>query len=1093
MGGRIFAQAYQINTPAAYQPVSIVQGGAPDTYKVDVVNNSTTALSGSTFTVTLPAGMEYVAGTITGATQSNVSNLQKPVFTVVNIPSGNIQAVTFQARINCGYTQASTIGYSLASGATSLATGTSSVASNTPAPAFVLSSVPNPQVLSIQLKTDGTRTIKFKNSGVIPVTTVYVEGNVTTAAQIPSYKISSASNGIVSAVTSGQRVTLTGAELQNAITTSVGAPNASFDPGEEITIVLNEQILSCVTGSSIPLVISVGSGDIKGSFCFADSSTASISAITGDPAITLVRNSAATTWPDFCNVGKTSYTITNTGSASFGAASNMYKIKLPWSTFSTDATLVNTVEPASLRITKVSLNGTDVTSQVLKRNGTVAPYLISGVTTNCWVIDLSGLTQAYGTGLQDLDGDGHFDDLAVGKSAVLDFEYSWDLSNVQTCTLNSWGIPSDQNGRFNLGTSFQNQCGTTIIKKNYAANTKGADGATYPTFQVGYQNGLRTTSSLDVVALYPGDKTILNASIQGSLQGIFGQPNITVKTFTITLPDGLDYDPTGNLIYSSNSTYSPSYIIPSAVINYNAVTKVLTITPSNTQSGINGTNDFFKIPVIASNVTVVNKTVSTSATVGFTGCSTKASYGCGTVPINYAILSGNCPTVGTTAFGLTRATFGFAPVPGGSIWYQPTGFVNENTPNINLKGAVSKDKVKVSFNGRVNGTNFTELWARFKFIPTGTTPQTSNFIPLSTNSTDVIGTLTVTKASDGSTLSTDILAGDVQYNYIAAETLQVQQVNLSAKIGVGKAINYVLASGDTVAVNWLMRVSRDNLSYTYSPLGNLFGDLYTKDAGGTESSCEAIPDQFNVQRLTRSSNGYVGQANYYGNSSVLIQASIINYNNVLDVSGDHFPYETREYAHHRSITWTINGIWQPDTTSSPYISQNAVAVNYVLNWNMFTISYSGENTIVTFKDDAWGSNGMPSPTANIPVVSDFVGANGNFSVSFRMLAICKSTGPITANVVAVVDDFTTAEDNSNTESFTYNYTFGTSNYIYNTYAATATPSLQNVDGISSTVNWQVSVTNTTDKGAFQSGGANADLPNNWMSFVSPNTTIKVFF
>lgn len=63
MGGRIFAQAYQINTPAAYQPISIVQGGAPDTYKVDIVNNSTTVLSGSTFTVTLPAGMEYVAGT----------------------------------------------------------------------------------------------------------------------------------------------------------------------------------------------------------------------------------------------------------------------------------------------------------------------------------------------------------------------------------------------------------------------------------------------------------------------------------------------------------------------------------------------------------------------------------------------------------------------------------------------------------------------------------------------------------------------------------------------------------------------------------------------------------------------------------------------------------------------------------------------------------------------------------------------------------------------------------------------------------------------------------------------------------------------
>lgn len=60
-GRGAFAQV-QINAPSSYQPVSLVQGGAPGTYKVDIVNNNAAALN-ATFSLALPAGMEYVAGT----------------------------------------------------------------------------------------------------------------------------------------------------------------------------------------------------------------------------------------------------------------------------------------------------------------------------------------------------------------------------------------------------------------------------------------------------------------------------------------------------------------------------------------------------------------------------------------------------------------------------------------------------------------------------------------------------------------------------------------------------------------------------------------------------------------------------------------------------------------------------------------------------------------------------------------------------------------------------------------------------------------------------------------------------------------------
>lgn len=195
MGGSAFAQVLINTTGASYQPATLAQGGAAGAYKVDIVNNNGTALAG-TFSLALPTGMEYIAGSITGTgvTQLNISNLQAPTFTV-NIPSGNTAALTFSARINCGYSPA-LINYSVISAGNTV-TGTSPVAGNTPAPAYVFSSVPNPQALSTPLSTNAARTIKFKNTGNVAVSTVVIESSVVTAAQYQYYKVLNANNGTI--------------------------------------------------------------------------------------------------------------------------------------------------------------------------------------------------------------------------------------------------------------------------------------------------------------------------------------------------------------------------------------------------------------------------------------------------------------------------------------------------------------------------------------------------------------------------------------------------------------------------------------------------------------------------------------------------------------------------------------------------------------------------------------------------------------------------------------------------------------------------------------------------------------------------------
>ncbi|KRD12725.1 hypothetical protein ASE21_02120 [Flavobacterium sp. Root901] len=1085
IGIKLAAQV-QINAPSSYQPISIEQGGASGAYKVDIVNNNTGALNNATFSLALPAGMEYVAGSITGASQLSIANLQNPTFTLNSIPVGNTLQITFNLRINCGYS-ASTINYSVISGGSTIATGSSAVAGNTPSPAFLFTTVPSPQVLSTPLKTDALRTIKFKNTGVIPVTTVYIESTVTTASQSAYYKVAGANHGTVSTKTNGFRLTLTGTELQSAVTTAVGAANTSFDPGEEITIILTEQMLSCSTGNSIALNIKAGSGDSKGSLCFSDSSTAAISTAVGNPAMSVTRLTG-TTYPDFCTNGKVSYTIANTGS---GTASALYNLKFPWSMNFSNASLAPIIEPEAIAIKKILLNGNDVTSLVLTRNGTGSSALIPGL-PNCWVINLAGLTSANGTLLQNLDGDGKYDDLPAGQSFQLDFEYGFNTSAYLTCSLNSLPLPNTGSNYFCLGSSYIDQCGVRTNRTNYPYGL--LTDYTKPTFQVGAQQYNTFTASLDKAALYPGDKIILSTTFSAGLARAFVQPGKTLKTFTIILPDGLDYDASQPIRYMYTAAGA---VIPASAITYNAATKTLVISPSVNLAGITASDDLLQIPLVVSGTgTVTNKTIQYSSTFAFPGCGITMPYGCSSQSLNYAVINGGCATVGTTYFDMTRATFGYVPAPSNTnVWYMPTAYVDENTPGINLHGAVSKDKVKTVFKGVVNSTAFTELWARVKYTSNAAT-NSSNFDKISTNASDLAGTITITKASDGSTVSGNITVADIVFSTDAVNNLQLQQVNLGAKIGSGKQINYVLQVGDQITINWFTKVSRDNLSYTYSQLANLEGDLYTKDVNGVSSDCQAIPVGFSIQRLYLALNNNSSLQAIVGQNSYRIGASVINGQNSIDVTGDHFLNEVRTYGVIRNVKATLPGIWILDTSAGkePYYTSSLVVGNsglYKFDPSLLSVTYVGGNTVVTFSNAALGSNGMPLSTSNLPVVSDWIGVNGSTTLAFYMLPVCAIAGPIIANVNQVFDLYTTESNGSNTENTSSTFNYGSNNTVYYNYTANSAPTLQNVDGVGSTVNWQVKVTNTSDTAAITAAGGSAALPNNWMSFVSPNNNITV--
>ncbi|MEM7035645.1 MAG: hypothetical protein AAF570_01625, partial [Bacteroidota bacterium] len=76
--------------------------GAADSLRVEVVNQTGGLITGLTLTVDMPEGMAYVAGSVSATgTESNISDLDTPVFTLADLGDGDTVWVTMAAAAGC--------------------------------------------------------------------------------------------------------------------------------------------------------------------------------------------------------------------------------------------------------------------------------------------------------------------------------------------------------------------------------------------------------------------------------------------------------------------------------------------------------------------------------------------------------------------------------------------------------------------------------------------------------------------------------------------------------------------------------------------------------------------------------------------------------------------------------------------------------------------------------------------------------------------------------------------------------------------------------------------------------------------------------
>lgn len=95
------APVFSQNILITYQKSDALFVCGADTFFILVQNTGANMLNDATLQVALPAGVTYVPGTVAGATQQNIGNLQQPVFALPGIASGTATPVALLLTADC--------------------------------------------------------------------------------------------------------------------------------------------------------------------------------------------------------------------------------------------------------------------------------------------------------------------------------------------------------------------------------------------------------------------------------------------------------------------------------------------------------------------------------------------------------------------------------------------------------------------------------------------------------------------------------------------------------------------------------------------------------------------------------------------------------------------------------------------------------------------------------------------------------------------------------------------------------------------------------------------------------------------------------
>ncbi|NQV01407.1 MAG: hypothetical protein HQ542_02085, partial [Bacteroidia bacterium] len=421
------------------KPASLVICREGGTFTLLIANTTGGTMSGATLLIDLPPSCIYIAGSVTGANQLNMANLNQPTFTLPDILNNTAHTVTYDAGLICGYTNTENFNYIVTYNSSNY-TGFDTPLQNYYFPVLVISNITNASA-SIPLGQSITRDITVEQQGLNATTdTLVILDSHTADIQVLSTSIGTLHPYVGPGPTIVDTIILTGADLPGG--------NNLFDYGESIVISETVKLVGCDNGQST-IKAAWGCND---QYCNFYSAFPSVSPASGSIDIDMSRTGSRKDWAFIDDSGWVEFTVINNGSgygtafnlvilAGFSSSSGSYYPNSNWINEIDSFSVTGNYLPASWNYSGGAINGQ-----------------YSYYTTLQYTFDPDGP----GVGLEDFDNDGYFDDLPVGHTITMKAHtyYDWDeaVSSIPTRNSCGRGWTNSSYQAFRFGNLYQDQC-----------------------------------------------------------------------------------------------------------------------------------------------------------------------------------------------------------------------------------------------------------------------------------------------------------------------------------------------------------------------------------------------------------------------------------------------------------------------------------------------------------------------------------------------------------------------------------------------------------------------------------------------------------
>ncbi len=513
-----------------------------------------------------------------------------------------------------------------------------------------------------------------------------------------------------------------------------GTPNLLCN-GEQLTLEENIRIIKCT-----PLTTKyfIAWGTSFNNYCQSLTFSPVVNLTNGVPQLSTALNNIQEVSQCRKGIKEITYTNTATGnnaSAMFNVVANIgYTI---WNN-------IPVIKDYKINNTNFSINGLPVTVTQTSTN----PYVIS---TSQFTTDPDGV----GVGLDDLDGDGEYDDLAPGKTLKIYFEEEWVCNN--NCTILGYA--------FNIASKFNyNQmCGAQINSSTITfSNSK-------------YIYLLPTSNTITAPNEVEGGQVFQFKICSNSLYSSIPYKPTDSSYLVLTLPAGVSY--AGNSMFNGMPSNSVTQVGNQLIIRNKGLfeTECISVDLAYT-CGINTTIPItYELYYIADNSCACNERLA----CGVKNITTICPPNCTDGVRNYR------PTAARTTLGYTDRTM--------TVKVNPAVI-----PPLALKTVLPKDSIQIVHNGIQLGS-YNNLYYQYQIQKTNTNEALLAYAS---------GTLFVYKAATGLSYTCNI---PVPAN-LSTATLSIWIWDLTPLLGTSLPFTSIEPNDSlSIKVNYAVTTAKNNL------------------------------------------------------------------------------------------------------------------------------------------------------------------------------------------------------------------------------------------------------------------------------------------